>query len=679
MTAIRLYELRVTTLAWLMAGMALSTAAFVSSLPIWLMVAITALGATLLWRSWHGRPPPRLGFLRMLLLSAVAIGLFWATGRLGVGLDGASPLFVSFLWFKLLELHGPRDVMRTCFLSLFLVTAQLLVAQSLAQSLYAAASSLAILGVLVHLHVVGPMGAGADGQPLRSMARSMRTAAIIVAQALPFVAVMFILIPRPDLSPGIDQNNAASGVTDSLDPGAIAEVAKNTQTAFRVEFTGGRAPSPLDCYWRGVVLWHTDGNTWDRRSQSPRGPDIDAGIAGQFTVTASSAEHVSYAVAMQPHRRRWLYTLDCPTAIVRGTGLKDVALKAGVVMEQRTEEILDPLVYQAESDLGASAHDWDGGSERDDHRFPYYVLPPARVDPRIRDLARRFRATATHDGVLDGGQAIAAALDWFRAEKFIYTLAPGEMGPNATATFLFEKKRGFCGHYASAFSLLMRLANLPSRVVIGYYGGEINAVGGFMTIRHSNAHAWSEVWIDGSGWRRVDATEAAVAVDDLGNVIPAESQADRRAFSSSNHDNTWLGRRLKAMRDRWDYIEAKWDRWALGYDAETLDGLLKRFGIDGWGGIGIFALLVACCALLLGAVVLGMRRRRRARDPAVTLFGAFCQRLARVGVERSASEGPVDFARRASERVPDHADRIARITESYIGARYSGEHALKRE
>ena len=76
--------------------------------------------------------------------------------------------------------------------------------------------------------------------------------------------------------------------------------------------------------------------------------------------------------------------------------------------------------------------------------------------------------------------------------------------------FLFNTRRGFCEHFASAFTVLARAAGIPARVVTGYQGGEYNPMGGYLLVRQSDAHAWSEVWLEGRGWVRVDPT-AAVA------------------------------------------------------------------------------------------------------------------------------------------------------------------------
>ena len=87
-----------------------------------------------------------------------------------------------------------------------------------------------------------------------------------------------------------------------------------------------------------------------------------------------------------------------------------------------------------------------------------------------------------------------------------YTLSPGKLprGKDFVEYFLFENKKGYCSHYASAACVLLRMWQVPARYVEGYlakgYGtNEVN-------VKDSNAHAWVEVYIDGIGWRIVDVT-----------------------------------------------------------------------------------------------------------------------------------------------------------------------------
>ena len=108
-------------------------------------------------------------------------------------------------------------------------------------------------------------------------------------------------------------------------------------------------------------------------------------------------------------------------------------------------------------------------------------------------------------------QIIEKAKNFFKNENFFYTYNPGKMDKSYPYDdFLFNKKAGFCEHFASSFSLLMRAANIPSRVIVGYQGGEVmknikNEE--YLLIDNSYAHAWSEVWIKNKGWIRIDPTE----------------------------------------------------------------------------------------------------------------------------------------------------------------------------
>ena len=97
-------------------------------------------------------------------------------------------------------------------------------------------------------------------------------------------------------------------------------------------------------------------------------------------------------------------------------------------------------------------------------------------------------------------------MNYFNEQPFIYTLNPPLLGNDAMDDFLFETQRGFCEHYSSAFVYLIRAAGIPARVVTGYQGGEKNPVDDYLIVRQSSAHAWAEVWLDDTGWIRVDPT-----------------------------------------------------------------------------------------------------------------------------------------------------------------------------
>jgi transglutaminase-like putative cysteine protease len=84
--------------------------------------------------------------------------------------------------------------------------------------------------------------------------------------------------------------------------------------------------------------------------------------------------------------------------------------------------------------------------------------------------------SARHRG--DPVSIVRELLYMFRTQPFVYTLEPPRLADNAVDEFLFSTRKGFCEHYASAFTIVMRAAGIPARIVTGYQGGEFNPYGG---------------------------------------------------------------------------------------------------------------------------------------------------------------------------------------------------------
>jgi hypothetical protein len=281
---------------------------------------------------------------------------------------------------------------------------------------------------------------------------------------------------------------------------------------------------------------------------------------------------------------------------------------------------------------------------------------------RARALAQNMRRAAR-----DGRDMIDQVLGMFRNQQFFYTMTPPLLGEHPIDDFLFNTRSGFCEHYASAFVFLMRAANIPARVVTGYQGGEVNPIGNYMIVRQSEAHAWAEVWLEDSGWVRVDPT-AAVSPLRVESGISASVPATDPLPLLVRADFPWL----RNIRFAWDSLANSWNQWVLGYNPERQFWLLARVGLDRATWQTLAMILVATTGLITTAFAIAMLRRfsRRPRDPVVKIYARFCRKLARRGARRAPSEGPADFANRAARQLPQAAGPIHRITEMYIKLRY---------
>ena len=269
---------------------------------------------------------------------------------------------------------------------------------------------------------------------------------------------------------------------------------------------------------------------------------------------------------------------------------------------------------------------------------------PRGANPRLEALAAGWSRQPT------AALRLAAAESWFRAQPFRYTRQPGSLPARAPLdAFLFERRQGFCGHYASAFSALMRAAGVPARVVSGYQGGDwVQPLSGpaYLDIRQNDAHAWSEVWLEGEGWRRVDPTAwlpgAAAAAPATGRIGPA----------------LWLVR-------QWWGLDLAWGRWWMGFDRSRQEALLNRL----LGGhpelVGV--LVVGAVALGLGGGLAGLNwvRHRPGGDGPHRELERSLRSLARHGLEPDRGETLRQWSGRLERQDPALANALRAFAEPY--------------
>jgi transglutaminase-like putative cysteine protease len=289
---------------------------------------------------------------------------------------------------------------------------------------------------------------------------------------------------------------------------------------------------------------------------------------------------------------------------------------------------------------------------------------PTNGNPRTRALVDSFLEDSP-----DTDTIVARALDVFRQDGFFYTLTPLPLGEHTADEFIFDTQEGFCEHYASAFAIMLRMAGIPTRVVTGYQGGELNSMGDYYIIRQSDAHAWTEIWTPERGWYRVDPIQA-VAPGRIAFGSQRISFQGERTIASQIRRMRWLRRAALA----WDAANNFWDDWVIGYGPRLQRSLLEWLGFDRprWRELLVMTVAAATVLTLALAVYLGLRTRRlNARDPAARSFEKFTRRLRQLKVEPMRDgETPSAYARRAAAALPERADPIRAITESYLQARY---------
>jgi transglutaminase-like putative cysteine protease len=579
----------------------------------------------------------------LFLLTLVGAAIVFGQYRRIWGPEAGSSLFLTGLGLKLMEMKSQREGYLVVYLAFFVALTQYLFSQSIPMAGYTFAVVILLVAAMI----------GLNSNAAFPVKARLKMAATMVALSVPVMVVLFILFPRvqgplwqlPD-----DRHTAKTGLSDTLSPGSVSQLAHSEETAFRVDFDSG-PPPPRQRYWRGPVFWTTDGTHWsiapDVYLDREHRPRIKGGV-------------YSYTITLEPHRQRWIFALELPQTygpdFYENTDYQLLAKKD--VNERMQYRLTSGTLYQT--------------GPLDDRERRLGLQLPAHVSPKVDALVKSWLAEDTSPQKL-----VNRALRFFHEEKFFYTLNPPLLVGDPVEGFLLGTRRGFCEHYATAFVVLMRLGGVPARVVTGYQGGQWNSLGQFLEVKQGDAHAWAEVWLEGSGWTRVDPT-AAVAPDRIEHGLDLETQAAegeiRFALSDAiGGSNARLGKFWHRLRMLGSSIDHAWDSWVLAYGADNQRDFFKWLGLMDWRSLA--AWLSGCAVVfLLAALWLSLPKRRASTDPAKRLYDRFLDKLAQRGLPQQVGEGPLAFAGRVADSQQELADPVQRITRLYLRIRYEATH-----
>ena len=619
------------SLPWTLAALALAIAPHVQYLPVWITVAFIACAA---WRygiEQRRRLLPSTWFRALLALSCFLGVLFTYSSVSGVG--PGSALLAIMAALKLLETRKRRDQFVLLFISIFLVMSSLLREQYLWSLPYLMIAVLLIMTAWLRM----------SATRTETAARSFRTSGRLIMYALPLALAMWVFFPRiatPFWAVPIDTSSGTSGLSEIMSPGDISLLSLSDEVAFRVKFEG-TIPEAKDRYWRGLILHSFNGRSWQGREHA-----TDRSARDRIIV---SGDPVRYTVTMEPTRQHWVFALDIPYtwSLERTTMGSQHQLARIHPIDQR-------IVYDA-----VSYTEYQSDIEKADI-FPQRSLHlPEGSNPRTQELATDMYAAAGSKSAF-----VEAVLQKFHQEDYYYTLEPPVLGNNAVDAFLFDTQQGFCEHYASAFAVMMRSVGIPARIVLGYQGGEINPMSEQLIVRQSDAHAWTEVWIEDHGWYRVDPT-AAVAPERIdagmsGSMFNGAGAAWGLLAPSAFLHNLGLS---------WDAINAKWNDLVLGYGPENQSKLMQWLGMQepDWRKMMLTMLALVIGLVILISLLLAWRYRAPRPDRAAILYQTFVKKS---GLPLSVGESPASFATRARFESEMDDEAIDAVTTEYLSARY---------
>ncbi|PCI23228.1 MAG: transglutaminase [Piscirickettsiaceae bacterium] len=606
--------------------------------PMFIAVAFGLLA----WRSLVLWRPKAMPHKYLLLPISVALALLvLKTFGMSLGRDASSSLLIILMGLKLLESRTSRDIQAVIYMCFFVLITPFLFDQRIEIAAYALIVFFMLLFALV---INNTPGVSLKNTPL------LRLSGMVLLQAIPLMLVFFILFPRMigPLWAMPDDHSAVSGLTDSINPGQISNLALSDKIAFRVRFKGP-APKQKDLYWRGPVFWETDGKAWTLTP--PRKDSFNRAKPIPF----NTADY-QYTLMMEPHQQFWLYALDLPSAAPKNTRLTH---DHQLILRQKLSRNLS---FDLTSSTQARLKNL---SEQDKIRA---LALPTNTDPRVYTLAKQWLADSTSDTMV-----INKALQFYN-DSFYYTLRPPSLGKNPVAEFLFESKRGFCGHFATSFATLMRAADIPSRLVGGYQGGIYNKLGNFYTVRQADAHVWVEVWLGKVGWVRVDPT-AAIAPNRIEHSIDLSQQRFNSPIQFLLTPPEGINKWLQELSWVVHSINYYWQNAVLAYGPEKQLDFLSNFGIGDWGDMVIWLASLSGLILLVSMGILFYIQRQR-HDPVQKAYLSLCKKLSKKVGERQQHETASDYFELVIQQYPALSNELLTLRTQYLNTRYGHTEAI---
>jgi len=625
----------------------------IPEIPVWALVAVVPMSIFSYRRIIKGKPLPS-PVLRIGLTIAAVAGII-LTYSSPLGRDAGITALILLSSLKLMELKTRRDFMFIVFMCYFIIFGNFLYDQSLLDLTFMIVAVILVTAAVLRLN-------HPDNEPVK-LSFLLKFSFRLFLLALPFTIVLFLLFPRtygPFWNLPQESRTYQSGFRSYIQPGEVAELAKSTATAFKVEFPDNNMPAQKDLYFRGLVLWFTNGKAW-----------YQGWVPSRFVGSRSlEGEGILQRITLQPHNKRWLFALDRPVRSPRWSR----AFPGNIF--QSLWDLKTPIRY------GVLSRPDAGLSFLPKVHRQWALDLPEEVSSRIMELGQQWR---DHNSTITG--ILRQAENYFKENGFVYTLNPGQMDPDdPLGDFLFNKRTGFCEHFAASFAMLMRAAGVPARVVIGYQGGEYNPVGKYLEVRQSEAHAWAEVWVKEeseeiettgeTGWMRVDPTawvsreRIEYGLEMSQRILAYLTGADREEAIQQALRGNFFKRTWNFLKNHWENIKYKWDTWIITYDIFQQRNFLSSLGLGRMDRLSLLLAILILIPVLLFIISFVLKRKALSSNPLVRLYLRFCSKLERLGLQRLRWEGPVHFELRALEKFPKKAEVIQQVTNLFIHLRY---------
>lgn len=542
--------------------------------PWWLLLLVLiAMGYRLISDYYNRKPLPKIILIALIIGCLVALKAHY-------GSIISSNFYIGFLFafvgLKITELHNERDLKVLVFCNFYLIFSALILIHELWIITYLLIAILANLSLMLKL--------SSPQASLRQLGSKSFKQLLI---AIPLSIFLFYLFPRiaNPLWQVPSQAKGHLGFSEQMSPGSIAPLFSDDSTAFRVTF---RSKPLINAYWRGLILNFYNGASW-------RSIQYDNKQYALQPLTANAL--TDYEILLEPHQQKWLFYTGYPSS-----SSPQLTFSPSYGLTYRNDPITQRFTYALQ--IKTAPYTALNSSE-----LTQNTQFPKRLNPQLSAWAKQQYALLHNDTKA----FIRFLQNYIHQEPFWYTLSPPDLqSPNQMDSFWFGTKKGFCEHYSSAVTLILRSAGIPARVVVGYQGGEWNPMARYLNVQQNNAHAWLEYWEQGTGWQSFDPT-SFIAQERIDRTILEQKN---ELYNESNYSATSHLNWFEQVRLYWESAQFFAERWFLFYNQEAQSTLLQSLGFGHWDMGRLLQMSVGCVVLFILLFGLFYRwSQNRARDP----------------------------------------------------------------
>ncbi len=543
----------------------------VSFIPVTLSGLWGIVWLTLVWR-YHKQKITPMPKLLLVAFTLVSVALIYIQYQSLLGVEAGVAFLTTCLFAKSLESKNTRDLLIVFNFALFVSASLLLYSQAFWMAMIVFG---ALLMCLMGLYRLQTDLFKQNNQTRNQLKQDIRQILKFVGIATPFFILLFMFFPRlpPLWAIPIQQNHATTGISDRMSPGDIAQLSQSSALAFRVIAPMYDLPGRPELYWRALVLDQYDGSTWSSSFDNQ-----------QLKRIPVSSRRVSYQYLPADEQANWIMGLEYSIPQERYLQLyQDDSIRSSKLVKRNQPIHLLWLGQTATEPVYLSRRQLELNT---------------RFDQGLDRKAQQLAQALFQQNQRQPEKYLQSVLSWYRKNGFSYTLTPGTLSGDRIDQFLFSSRKGFCEHYASSFVMMMRYVGIPARVVTGYQGGQWAPDRQSWEVRQLDAHAWSEVYLDGK-WQRVDPT-AMIAPQRIDTGMQDYLAQDQNVWGEGQ-TQAWRLQQFKFLKNVriWsDYLSYQWQSKVVGYDAEKQKNWLSRLGLDSSYGY-VIILVVGIGSILL--------------------------------------------------------------------------------